>query len=91
MIIASVMVMYVGWSSLYIGLLLKTKDPIRVWLGFQLYVLLSLCLCLVSFLCLDLYVLGDDSWMGWWSFVTGQTFMCLDPFLNLLLTLSKTS
>ena len=32
MIIASVMVMYVGWSSLYIGLLLKTKDPIRVWL-----------------------------------------------------------
>ena len=24
--------MYVGWFSLYIGLLLKTKDPIRVWL-----------------------------------------------------------
>ena len=32
MIIASVMVMYVGWSTLYIDLLLKTKDPIRVWL-----------------------------------------------------------
>ena len=29
--------------------------------------------------------------MGWGSFVTGQTFMCLDPFLNLFLTLSKTS
>ena len=25
------------------------------------------------------------------SLVSGQTFMCLDPFLNLFLTLSKTS
>ena len=66
-------------SSLAVGYLL---------LGVQLYVLLSPCF--ISFLCLDLYVLGDDSWMGWGSFVTGQTFMCLDPFLNLFLTLSKT-
>ena len=60
-------------------------------LGVQLYALLSPCFCFISFLCLDLYVLGDDSWMGWGSFVTGQAFMCLDQFLNLFLTLSKTS
>ena len=99
MIIASVMVMYVGWFSLYIGLLLKMKDPIRVWpldifcsvFSCMYSVLLSHCFCFISFLCLDLYVLGDDSWMGWGSFVTGHTFMCLDPFLNLFSTLSKTS
>ena len=71
MIIASMMVMYnVRWlvfpvyrlasenkrpnSSLAVGYLL---------LGVQLYVLLSPCFCFISFLCLDLYVLGDDSWM----------------------------
>ena len=30
------------------------------------YVLLDPCLCFVSFLCLDLYVLG---WIGWRSFM----------------------
>ena len=30
----------------------------------QLYVLLSLYFCLISFLYLDLYVLGDDSWIS---------------------------
>ena len=32
--------------------------------GIQLYVLLSPCLCLVSFLYLGLYVLEDDSWIS---------------------------
>ena len=84
---------------LYIEPFLKTKDPIRVWLldvfcsvfNCMYSVLLSPCFCFISFLCIDLYVLGDDSWMGWGSFMTGQTFMCLDPFLNLFLTLSETS
>ena len=31
--------------------------------GFQFYVLLSPYLYLISFLNLDLYVLGDDSWI----------------------------
>ena len=30
----------------------------------QFYVLLSPCLCFVSFLYLDLYVLGDDAWIN---------------------------
>ena len=32
--------------------------------GIQLYVLLSPYLCFVPFIHLDLYVLGDDSWMS---------------------------
>ena len=41
--------------------------PIRVYLldffysGIQFYLLLSPCLCFISFLYLDLYVLGDDA------------------------------
>ena len=31
--------------------------------GIQLYVLLSPYLCFITFLYLDLYVLGDDSWI----------------------------
>ena len=30
----------------------------------QLYVLLSPCLCFISFLYLDLYALGDDAWIN---------------------------
>ena len=32
--------------------------------GIQLYVLLSPYLCFITFLYLDLYVLGDDSWIS---------------------------
>ena len=32
--------------------------------GIQFYVLLSPYLCFVSFLCLDLYVFGDNALMG---------------------------
>ena len=31
--------------------------------GIQLYVLLSPYLCFISFLYLDLYVLGEDAWI----------------------------
>ena len=33
--------------------------------GVQFYLLLSPCLCFISLLCLDLYVLGDDALIGW--------------------------
>ena len=42
--------------------------PTKVWLfdffcsGIKLYVLLSPYLCFISFLYLDVYVLGDDLW-----------------------------
>ena len=32
--------------------------------GFQFYVLLSPYFCFISFLYLDLYVLGDDAWIS---------------------------
>ena len=32
--------------------------------GIQFYVRLSPYFCFISFLYLDLYVLGDDSWIG---------------------------
>ena len=35
----------------------------------RLCVLLSPCLCFVSFLCLDLYVFGDDALISWGSFM----------------------
>ena len=44
--------------------------PTRVYLfdlfcsSIQLYVLLGLYLCFISFLYLDLYVLGDDAWIS---------------------------
>ena len=44
--------------------------PTRVYLfdllcyGIQLYVLLSPYLCFISFLYLDVYVLGDNSWIS---------------------------
>ena len=31
--------------------------------GIQFYVLLSPCLCFISFSYLDLYVLGEDAWI----------------------------
>ena len=32
--------------------------------GFQFYVLLSTYFCFISFLYLDLYVLGNDAWIS---------------------------
>ena len=49
---------------------LAVVRPTRVYLldffcsGIQLYVLLSPYLCFISFLYLDLYVLGDDAWIS---------------------------
>ena len=37
--------------------------------GVRFCLLLGPCFCFVSFLCLDLYVLGDDALVGWGSFV----------------------
>ena len=47
--------------------------------GIQLFVLLSPYLCFVTFLYLDSYVLGDDSWISQGSFMQNQTYMWLDP------------
>ena len=46
--------------------------------GIQLYVLLSPYLCCISFLYLDLYVLGDKLRI----FHANQTYMCLDSHQN---------
>ena len=49
---------------------LAVVRPTRVYLldffcsGTQFYVLLSPYLCFISFLYLDLYVLGDDAWIS---------------------------
>ena len=49
---------------------LAVVRPTRVYLldffcsGIQFYVLLSPYLCFISFLYLDLYVLGDDAWIS---------------------------
>ena len=62
---------------------LAVVRPIRVYLldffcsGIQFYLLLSPYLCFISFLYLDLYVLGDDALIS-----ANQTYMCLDPHLN---------
>ena len=37
--------------------------------GIQFYVLLGPCFCFISFLYLDLYVLGDDALISWGSFM----------------------
>ena len=61
-------------------MLIKKQHFIKIRLSvsdIQFYVLLSPCLCFVSFLYLDLYVLGDDAWIH-----ADQTYMCLDPHLN---------
>ena len=49
--------------------------------GIQFYLLLSPYLCFISFLYLDLYVLGADALINWGSHAN-QTTMCLDPHLN---------
>ena len=36
----------------------------------------------ITFLYLDLYVLGDDAWISKGSFMRIQTYMCLDPHQN---------
>ena len=48
--------------------------------GIQFYLLLSPYLCFISFLYLDLYVLGDGDKLG--VIHANQTSMCLDPNLN---------
>ena len=50
--------------------------------GVRFYVLLGPCLCLVSFLCLNLYVFRNGALMGCGVFHANQTSMCLDPNLN---------
>ena len=51
-------------------LCLAVVRPTRVYLldffysGIHFYVLLSPYLCFISFLYLDLYVLGDDAWIS---------------------------
>ena len=44
--------------------------------GVQFYFLLSPYLCLVSLLCLDLYVLGDGALVGWGSFMRTR-YLCV--------------
>ena len=62
-------------------------EPTRVYLldffcsGIQFYLLLSPSLCFISFLYLDLYVLGDDALISK-GFHANQISMCLDPHLN---------
>ena len=62
-------------SDLTTHLLMRWQGPdalavVRVYLldficsGIQFYVLLSPYLCFISFLYLDLYVLGDDAWIS---------------------------
>ena len=48
----------------------------------QFYVLLSPYLCFISFLYLNLYVLGDKFMDKLCVFHANQTSMCLDPHLN---------
>ena len=66
---------------------LAVARPTRVYLmdficsGIQFYLLLGPYLCFISFLNLDLYVLGDDVDMVG-VFHANQTSMCLDPHLN---------
>ena len=51
--------------------------------GIQFYLLLSLYLCFISFLYLDVDVLGDDAFISKGSFIqTKYIYMCLDPYLN---------
>ena len=54
---------------------LAVARPTRVYLldffcsCIQFYVLLSLYLCFISFLYFDLYVLGDDAWISYGTFM----------------------
>ena len=51
--------------------------------GIQFYLLLSPYLCFISFLYLDLYVLGDDALISEGSFMqTKHLCVLLDPHLN---------
>ena len=62
--------------------------PTRVYLldffcsSIQFYFLLSDYLCFISLFYLDLYVLGDDAFIRYGSFMENQISMCLDPHLN---------
>ena len=49
--------------------------------GVQFYLLLSPCLCFISFIYLDLYVLGDGALVGWVVFHASHTSECLGPHL----------
>ena len=50
--------------------------------GIQLYLMLSPYLCFISFLHLDLYVLGDDALIRLGISHANQTSMCIVPHLN---------
>ena len=50
--------------------------------GIQFYLLFSPYLCFISFLYLDLYVLGDDVFDKLGVLHVNQISMCLDPHLN---------
>ena len=50
--------------------------------GNHFYVLLSPYLCFISFLYLDFYDLGGNSWIIYGVFHANQTTMCIDPHLN---------
>ena len=56
--------------------------PAGVWLldffcsGVWFCLLLGPCLCVVSLLCLGLYVLGDDALVGWGSFMQAK-YLCV--------------
>ena len=47
----------------------------------QFYLLLGPYFCFISFLYLDLYVLGDDTLISWGP-LANQISMCVDPHLN---------
>ena len=51
------------------------------WISFaprnQFYVLLSPCICFISFLYLDLYILGDDAWISKGSFMQARHLFVL--------------
>ena len=44
--------------------------------GIQFYLLLSPYLCFISLLYLDLYVLGDDAWVSYGSFMQTK-YLCV--------------
>ena len=65
--------------------LLSGPPGFTCWVSFApvfsfIFYLLSLYLCFISFLYLDLYVLGDDALISF--FRANQTSMCLDQHLN---------
>ena len=61
--------------------LLSGPPGFTCWISFALVFSFIYC-SLYLLLCLDLYVLGDDTLISYGSFYVNQTSMCLDPHLN---------